>query len=117
MSDRSWQDKYFHRGQARRTRPVSAPKPTRRSAAMQAWIDEIEAAEQRSEAQSRAMVNEVREKYARERHDVLRQLVQRFGAEAVTTLSRRIDPTFTLPRDLCEPTQKPVRGRGKRQGV
>lgn len=107
-----WQDKYFDRDRARR---VSAPKPPVRSFAMSEWLKEIEATERRSEQQSRALASDSRERFAQERHDALRLLVERFGVEAVTTLSRRVDPNFELPQDLRPETTKSARAR-KRKG-
>jgi hypothetical protein len=106
-----WQDKYFDRGRARRTRPESAPRPTVRSFAMSEWLKQIEADERMSALQSRALAVESREKFAQERHDAVGRLVARFGAEAVETLSRRVDPDFELPPDLRPPKTTTARAR------
>ena len=47
------------------------------------------------------IADELRRTWHKRRVEALRPLVEQFGAEAVTKISRRSDPGFRLPRELA----------------
>lgn len=93
-TDSSWRDRYFGRPTRRRL-PASW-----RSAERCRWDSEQETATRRAETFAAEVRAHARAQLERERVDRWQILVARFGAEAVTTVMRRVDASFELPAEL-----------------
>ncbi len=113
-----WRIKAFHGRHCRcaACRPftqyglVRAPAPERESAEMATWrAERASSAEQQRDqhaTEAAAAADRVRRLREQELADRWRDDVERFGADVVEALVRRIDPAFELPESLRDAGRK-----------